>query len=116
MLTPRRYALATTILGALAIIAGIVMDDRFDSNDVRTLGIVAVLAGLGWLTLRHVTSPSRAAYELGRKDGYEEGMSDGRKLGRPTVVPMRTRCCGECKRGQATSPSGDAAAAAPLLP
>lgn len=104
-----RCLLPTIALGLIAMAIGIALDGKVDASDIRSVGVGAAVIGLGWL-LEHRNTMKLAAqlaevaketaqYQLGRRDGFEEGYQDGRRVGRPTVVKMAGRRCGSCKRG-----------------
>lgn len=97
----RRQTLITRVImgaGAALTMSGVLEDGRVDATDLRSVGAVIVLTGIALVLTQHMSKPFDASYELGRSDGYREGYDDGRKIGRPTVVKLNSRCCGSCAR------------------
>lgn len=86
---PNRTVLAAASLGTAVMLSGIFEDGTVDSSDVRTIGAVLILASLLPWVVAKLPRSTRAAYELGRADGYRDGYDEGRLVARPVVVPMR---------------------------
>lgn len=81
----------STGIGAAVMLFGIIEDGDVDQSDLRAIGVLVTMTGVAWLIARRVTRPTTAAYELGRADGYREGYSDGREVGKPVVVRFPER-------------------------
>lgn len=74
--------------GVASFFYGAVRDAGFGPSTARALGMLLILGSLlGWVSHR-TQRRDRIVFELGRMKGHQEGYSEGRRVGKPIVVPF----------------------------
>lgn len=88
----RRAMLTAGVAGLLAGagVAGVYFRVGRDSfSDPFALGLTLMIIGVFLIGTAVVTYPAAEAWQDGRDTGHRDGFAEGRRVGRPTVVPIR---------------------------
>lgn len=72
-------------VGAACVLT-VILFNGFNITDLRTIGVVLLIASLARWAILPALMPQLEGYKAGRESGYDEGYSDGRRVAKPTVV------------------------------